>query len=231
MSTLDGDSRLPLRPPPQVKLVNSASKATHTGLLSPSAAAFSIPLSSPSNFPTSSLLSRPLFGGSFQSVLRRLFQRTACIKVLTESCLLRQRDRLPTIMDPLSIVASSFGLAGGIAKASMALHEFSRDFKDCKDDVDKVSNEVQALAGILDPLVRTLSRTQNTPIFEALAPKVDTTIAGCSSVIDQLLVNLQNISATRPRRKPRESGSLQGRSEYRTPSDINYCWPRHQKRH
>jgi hypothetical protein len=77
-------------------------------------------------------------------------------------------------MDPLSIAASAFGLAGGIAKTSLALTQFSNSFRGAAEDLNAISAELQALSSILDPLP------------ESLISQVDNTLTGCVVMIDQI---------------------------------------------
>ena len=49
-------------------------------------------------------------------------------------------------MDPLSIAAASFSIAGAIAKASVAIFEFSRVAHDAADDLTRMNAELQALS-------------------------------------------------------------------------------------
>lgn len=90
-------------------------------------------------------------------------------------------------MDPLSIAAASFSIAGAVAKASIAIFEFSREAKAAADDLSRVNSELQALTSILDPLARSLTKT--TPdgtISAGLAQQLESSLEGCALVLGQL---------------------------------------------
>jgi hypothetical protein len=89
-------------------------------------------------------------------------------------------------MDPLSIAASAFGLAGGIAKTSLVLTQFSNSFRGAAEDINAISAELQALSSILDPLTRALCRPRQSPLPESLISQVDNTLTGCVVMIDQI---------------------------------------------
>ncbi|KAK7433070.1 hypothetical protein QQZ08_000544 [Neonectria magnoliae] len=89
-------------------------------------------------------------------------------------------------MDPLSIVGTSFALVGALAKTGMVLTRFSTEFRACADDLGGISNELQAIATILDPLTRVLSRSLKGGLPENLFEQVDNTMAGCVSVVAQV---------------------------------------------
>ncbi|KAK5659722.1 hypothetical protein OQA88_933 [Cercophora sp. LCS_1] len=94
-------------------------------------------------------------------------------------------------MDPLSIAASAFSLAGCIAKASFAIIEFSRDARDAAKDLSAVTDELHALSAVLDPIARCLTTTSATTIPEALATQVDSALGGCVAVVEQITENVQ----------------------------------------
>lgn len=87
-------------------------------------------------------------------------------------------------MDPLSIAAASFSIAGAIAKASVAIFELSRDASSAADDLSRVNAELQALSSVLDPLTRALSTSPVVP--ERLAAQLQSTLEGCSLVVGQI---------------------------------------------
>lgn len=90
-------------------------------------------------------------------------------------------------MDPLSIAASAFGLAGGIARLSLALTQFSGSFRDAAEDLGALSAELQALAAILEPLTRALcSPRQQSPLLNDLVSQIDSTLRGCVLTIEQI---------------------------------------------
>ena len=88
---------------------------------------------------------------------------------------------VPRNMDPLSVVAASFSTAGAVAKASVAIFEFSRVAKVAAEDLARVNAELQALSSILDPLARGLSRAT---VPDALARKLQASLEDCSLVVD-----------------------------------------------
>ena len=76
-------------------------------------------------------------------------------------------------------------------KASLTIVQFSRDVRDATKDLDTVSKELQALAAVLDPLARGLSRCRNGTVSGALAQQVETTLGGCVLVVEQVEENVQ----------------------------------------
>ncbi|KPM46263.1 hypothetical protein AK830_g283 [Neonectria ditissima] len=94
-------------------------------------------------------------------------------------------------MDPLSIVGTSFALAGALAKTGMVLAKFSREFRACADDLGGILNELQAIATILDPLTRVLSRSLKGGLPESLFEQVDNTMTGCVSAVAQVEGHIQ----------------------------------------
>ncbi|KAK3341848.1 hypothetical protein B0T25DRAFT_559454 [Lasiosphaeria hispida] len=94
-------------------------------------------------------------------------------------------------MDPFSIAATAFSLAGSIAKTSMTLVQFARDAHDAADDVGAVSKELQALAAVLNPISRALSRARGGTVPDAIIQQVYVTLEGCISVVEQIEENLQ----------------------------------------
>lgn len=88
-------------------------------------------------------------------------------------------------MDPLNIVASSFSIAGAIAKASVAIFEFSYEAKDAAEDLNRVHSELQALSSILDPLARCLSAS-SPDTSDKLAQQLQGSLEGCSLVVAQI---------------------------------------------
>ncbi|KAK5662269.1 hypothetical protein OQA88_8174 [Cercophora sp. LCS_1] len=99
-------------------------------------------------------------------------------------------------MDPLTIVAGSFALVGGIAKTSILLVNFSREVHDATNDLDAISAELQALAAVLDPLTRVLSKGATGGVSDALVAQVGVTITGCNAVVDQIEENIQKYRRT-----------------------------------
>ncbi|KAH6892368.1 hypothetical protein B0T10DRAFT_483685 [Thelonectria olida] len=95
-------------------------------------------------------------------------------------------------MDPLSIAASAFSLAAGIAKASLALTQFSNSFREAAEDLNAISAELQALAGILDPLTRALCRRRQSPLPESLLSQLENTLSSCVLMIEQILDTIEN---------------------------------------
>ena len=89
-------------------------------------------------------------------------------------------------MEPLSIVATSFSLAGAIAKTSIALTGFSRDFSGSADDLNRISSELKALSTVLDPITRALSRGRQSTLPPLFINEVDNTLHGCLSVVSQI---------------------------------------------
>lgn len=75
--------------------------------------------------------------------------------------------------------------------ASLSLSQFARDVRDSADDLDAISKEMQSLAAVLDPLTRSITRRRDGPLPEVLVMKVDTTIAGCVVVVEQIEQTIQ----------------------------------------
>jgi hypothetical protein len=94
-------------------------------------------------------------------------------------------------MDPLSIVGTSFALAGSIAKTAMVLTRFTGEFRDSGDDLMRISSELQAIATILDPLTRVLSRSLKGGLPQSLIEQVDTTLTGCVSAVAQVEAHIE----------------------------------------
>lgn len=87
-------------------------------------------------------------------------------------------------MDPLSITAASFSIAGAIAKASVAIFDFCRDAKDATDDLSRVNAELRALSEVLDPLTRNLSTSS--VVSDRLAQQLQGSLEGCLLVVSQI---------------------------------------------
>ncbi|KAM0429730.1 hypothetical protein ACHAPT_006336 [Fusarium lateritium] len=68
----------------------------------------------------------------------------------------------------------------------MTLTRFSSDFRDCADDLGRISLELQAIAAILDPLTRALSRSLRRGLPNTLFEQVDSTLVGCVSAVGQI---------------------------------------------
>ncbi|KAK1831986.1 hypothetical protein QBC39DRAFT_349884 [Podospora conica] len=95
-------------------------------------------------------------------------------------------------MDPLSIISASVGLAGAIAKVSMALTSFARDARDAAEDLDNISAELQALRGVIDPLARSLSSSgTESSIPEILLQEIDVILVGTAVVVEQIEENVE----------------------------------------
>lgn len=89
-------------------------------------------------------------------------------------------------MDPLSIAASSFGIVGAIAKASIAILEFSQQAKDAAEDLQGMSRELQALSAILDPLARNVSCAPQGTVPAALSQQLVLSLDGCALVVSRI---------------------------------------------
>jgi len=95
-------------------------------------------------------------------------------------------------MDPVSIVAAAFSLAGGIAKATTAITQFTRSVQSAAKDLDSISKELQALNGVLDPLARSLSRRRNgSALPDSLIHQIGDTLDGCDAVVTLIIENVQ----------------------------------------
>ncbi|KAK4031320.1 hypothetical protein C8A01DRAFT_42219 [Parachaetomium inaequale] len=89
-------------------------------------------------------------------------------------------------MEPLSIAASSFTIVGAIAKASVAIFEFSRQAKDASTDLEGVSSELQALSEILDLLARHISRAPEGTLPASLSQQLGLSLEGCALVVARI---------------------------------------------
>lgn len=89
-------------------------------------------------------------------------------------------------MDPLSITGSSFAIAGAIAKASISILEFSHQAKEASEDLQGVSRELQALAVILDPLTRNISRAPKGTVTKELSEQLEASLDGCALVVSRI---------------------------------------------
>ena len=93
-------------------------------------------------------------------------------------------------MDPLSIAAASFSIAGAIAKASIAIFEFSHQAKEASEDLQGVSRELQALSAILEPLARNISRAPKDTVPAALSKQLESSLEGCALVVSRIDVTV-----------------------------------------
>ncbi|KAK3361705.1 hypothetical protein B0T24DRAFT_113384 [Lasiosphaeria ovina] len=93
-------------------------------------------------------------------------------------------------MDGVSIAATCFSLAGGIAKASVVLVHFARDVRDAAQDLDDVLAELRALASVLNPLTKSLTQETLSSIPEQLVLQVESTLGGCTAVVEQIEENV-----------------------------------------
>ena len=95
-------------------------------------------------------------------------------------------------MDPLTIVTAAVSLTAGIAKASFAVSEFLRDAHDASRDLDSVCKELQALAAVVDPLTRSLTRARGASVLpDDLITQIGETLEGCDAVVDQIAANVR----------------------------------------
>ena len=89
-------------------------------------------------------------------------------------------------MDPVSIAAASFSIAGAVARASVAIFQFSLEAKEAKDDLNRVNQELQALSTVLEPLARGLSCATAGSVSEEFADRIQSSLDGCALVVGQL---------------------------------------------
>ncbi|KAK1756995.1 hypothetical protein QBC47DRAFT_378222 [Echria macrotheca] len=94
-------------------------------------------------------------------------------------------------MDPLSIVAGSFGLAGTIAKVSVIIAEFSRDARHATADLESLSKELQGLSSVLTSLATSIAGTAATNVLPTLVIQVNITLTGCHAVVEQIEEKIQ----------------------------------------
>jgi hypothetical protein len=95
-------------------------------------------------------------------------------------------------MDPVSIVATAFTVAGNIAQAYVAIAEFTSKVRDSTGDLDRVSQELQALSAVLDSLANCLIRAKGGPVLpDELIDRVNDTLDGCDLVIHAITETLR----------------------------------------
>lgn len=99
-------------------------------------------------------------------------------------------------MDPLSIAAACFSLAGVTAKTLTAIVEFRRDVRDAPKDMDAIATELKAIAAMLTPLAGSLS-TVATMAPAALIQKVEGVLSGCTAVVEQIDRTIQKYQENR----------------------------------
>ena len=91
-------------------------------------------------------------------------------------------------MDPLSISASCFALVGGIAKATVAVVEFTRDVRHANEDLDAIAAALQFLGTILTPFATSLPILKAIPL--ELMQRVDAILKGCATAVEQIDKNV-----------------------------------------
>lgn len=91
-------------------------------------------------------------------------------------------------MEPLAVVAASFTLAGCVARAAVAVTEFSIDAKETSSDLANISKELQILSALIEPLSNGLSRygNSNDVSFQHLLGQVSQTVSGCQQVVEKI---------------------------------------------
>ncbi|SPO00278.1 uncharacterized protein DNG_03123 [Cephalotrichum gorgonifer] len=89
-------------------------------------------------------------------------------------------------MDPLSIATSSFAIAGAVARATIAVVQFSHEAKAAAEDLEAVSRELHALSTILHPLTRSLSGAPDGSVPEEFREQLRSSLEGCCLVVSQI---------------------------------------------
>lgn len=89
-------------------------------------------------------------------------------------------------MEPISIAATSLGIAAAVAKTSDAIYDFSRDFKEAANDLSAVTEELKALDAILDPLKRDYSHESTSPLPEHLRKLLEPCLANCTRAVTRV---------------------------------------------
>ncbi|KAH7630985.1 hypothetical protein B0T09DRAFT_127772 [Sordaria sp. MPI-SDFR-AT-0083] len=95
-------------------------------------------------------------------------------------------------MDPASIAASAYALAGGIATCSTAVTHFVRQVKHARKDLDAINTDLSATSEILNPLVVSLIGNQGSPLPEAILLTIDTSVRQCMSIVDRLKADMDH---------------------------------------
>lgn len=95
-------------------------------------------------------------------------------------------------MDPASIAASAFTLAGGIATCSAAITNFVRQVKHARKDLEAINTELNATSEILSPLLISLIGSQGSPLPDAILVKIDGSVRQCISIVDRLKADLDH---------------------------------------
>ncbi|KAK1780225.1 hypothetical protein QBC45DRAFT_114869 [Copromyces sp. CBS 386.78] len=95
-------------------------------------------------------------------------------------------------MDPASIAASAFTLAGGLATCSAAVTHFVRQVKHARKDLDAINTELSATSEILNPLVVSLIGSQGSPLPEAILLSIDTSVRECISIVNRLKADIDH---------------------------------------
>jgi hypothetical protein len=88
-------------------------------------------------------------------------------------------------MDPLSIAATSIGLATTIGTMSYRVASFIRAIRDAHDDIDAISRELVSLKIALEMLADDTD-TPGVTIPERLERQVQSIISNCSDVVSRL---------------------------------------------
>jgi hypothetical protein len=88
-------------------------------------------------------------------------------------------------MDPLSITATSIGLAATIGKTSYQVASFVRSVRDARADMDAISRELVSLKIALEMLADD-TNAPGVMIPESLEKQVQSIMTNCSDVVFQL---------------------------------------------
>lgn len=94
-------------------------------------------------------------------------------------------------MEPLSIVAAAFSIAGAVAKASTSIVEFSLHAQDAADDLTSVNQELHALNAILDPLARGHSEAPKGTLQPDLEQNLRSSLGGCELVVGKIEATIE----------------------------------------
>ena len=89
-------------------------------------------------------------------------------------------------MEPISIAATSLGIAAAVAKTCDVIYDFSRDFKEAADDLSAVTEQIKALDAILDPLKRHYSHASTSPLPEHLRKLLEPCLANCARGVTRI---------------------------------------------
>jgi Fungal N-terminal domain of STAND proteins len=100
-------------------------------------------------------------------------------------------------MDPLSITVGCVSLVSTIAKTSIAITGFMKDFRSARHDLDTVSRELASLEGIVQLLQDDCDEKNDSSVPETLRQQILNIIGNCSDVLLDLNEVIQKHTTTK----------------------------------